>query len=265
MYLDSLLEDIFSTHNNFYDVTKENFPQDYKMDDFYEELRFINERNASEQRLHQAIVEGNAAKAKHELRLTKQTLQHSDGHICSIPISPLRQFKDSALSMNTLFRKDIEQNYVPNIYINHYASRFTYLIEIAGSFDEVGQIIEKMIDTYCMLSNTFSLAAYTRPIQDCILYLELHMNEEISVEHLAKELSLTPNYLSTLFKKEVGKSITHYLLCRRISEACLLLRCTTSSIADIAASVGINDSNYFTKLFKKQMHMTPMQYRKRHR
>lgn len=52
MYLDSLLEDIFSTHNNFYDVTKENFPQDYKMDDFYEELRFINERNASEQRLH---------------------------------------------------------------------------------------------------------------------------------------------------------------------------------------------------------------------
>ena len=34
MYLDSLLEDIFSTHNNFYDVTKENFPQDYKMDDF---------------------------------------------------------------------------------------------------------------------------------------------------------------------------------------------------------------------------------------
>lgn len=146
MYLDSLLEDIFSTHNNFYDITKENFPQDYKMDDFYEELRFINERNASEQRLHQAIVEGNAAKAKHELRLTKQTLQHSDGHICSIPISPLRQFKDSALSMNTLFRKDIEQNYVPNIYINHYASRFTYLIEIAGSFDEVGQIIEKMID-----------------------------------------------------------------------------------------------------------------------
>jgi len=104
MYLDSLLEDIFSTHNNFYDITKENFPQDYKMDDFYEELRFINERNASEQRLHQAIVEGNAAKAKHELRLTKQTLQHSDGHICSIPISPLRQFKDSALSMNTLFR-----------------------------------------------------------------------------------------------------------------------------------------------------------------
>ena len=196
-------------------------------------------------------MEGNAAKAKHELRLTKQTLQHSDGHICSIPISPLRQFKDSALSMNTLFRKDIEQNYVPNIYINHYASRFTYLIEIAGSFDEVGQIIEKMIDTYCMLSNTFSLAAYTRPIQDCILYLELHMNEEISVEHLAKELSLKPNYLS--------------LLCRRISEACLLLRCTTSSIADIAASVGINDSNYFTKLFKKQMHMTPMQYRKRHR
>lgn len=72
MYLDSLLEDIFSTHNNFYDVTKENFPQDYKMDDFYEELRFINERNASEQRLHQAIVEGNAAKAKHELRLTNK-------------------------------------------------------------------------------------------------------------------------------------------------------------------------------------------------
>lgn len=58
MYLDSLLEDIFSTHNNFYDVTKENFPQDYKMDDFYEELRFINERNASEQRLHSRSWKG---------------------------------------------------------------------------------------------------------------------------------------------------------------------------------------------------------------
>ena len=53
----------------------------------FKNSRFINERNASEQRLHQAIVEGNAAKAKHELRLTKQTLQHSDGHILfySIP------------------------------------------------------------------------------------------------------------------------------------------------------------------------------------
>lgn len=107
-------------------------------------------------------------------------------------------------------RKEIERNDIPNIYINHHSSRFSWMIETAESYEEVGRVIEKMVETYAYLSRHYSMAAYSMAVKKTLLYTDSHLSEELNVNQLAALVSLTPNYLSSLFKKETGKTPVAY-------------------------------------------------------
>ena len=93
-------------------------------------------------------------------------------------------------------------------------------------------------------------------------YMEHEFDENITVSKLAKEFHITPNYLTNLFHKQTGLSPTEYLRQVRTKHACQLLVTTNMSIQKISEKVGIVDSNYFVKLFKKDFNLTPSQYRK---
>ncbi|WP_418542845.1 helix-turn-helix transcriptional regulator [Intestinibacter bartlettii] len=64
------------------------------------------------------------------------------------------------------------------------------------------------------------------------------------------------------FKKETGFSIIEYINKLKIKHATFLLRDTALPIQDIGRIIGINDVNYFSRLFKRYMSQTPTQYRK---
>ncbi|QUI21427.1 AraC family transcriptional regulator [Vallitalea pronyensis] len=96
-------------------------------------------------------------------------------------------------------------------------------------------------------------------------YIEKHYREEITVKDLAHQLAMNPNYLSSAFKKEVGKSFKSYLTDKRIGEACQLLLETKASVAQISQSVGYVDPQYFYRVFKKHMDVTPLAYRNKNR
>lgn len=72
---------------------------------------------------------------------------------------------------------------------------------------------------------------------------------------------MTPNYFSSLFKKEIGQSTVNYITNLRISKAKELLEKTDKSVVGIAELIGYNDSNYFFRVFKKNAGVTPQQYR----
>ena len=77
--------------------------------------------------------------------------------------------------------------------------------------------------------------------------------------------SLSPNYFSSLFKKEKQQSTVNYLIELRIRKAGEYLEHTEMSVADIARTVGYEDSQYFFRVFKKATGQTPLQYRQQHR
>lgn len=85
--------------------------------------------------------------------------------------------------------------------------------------------------------------------------------EDITLEQLAEVAGLNANYLSQLFKKEVGIPVSEYIQRERIEEAKKLLELTDMSLADIGARLQFNDQSYFTKVFKKHTGMTPRQFR----
>lgn len=78
-----------------------------------------------------------------------------------------------------------------------------------------------------------------------------HLYGDITLERLAECTNLSPNYLSSLFKKEVELTISDYVQRERIEEAKRLLTLTDYPITDIAAWLNFNDQSYFNKVFKK--------------
>ncbi|HAX50535.1 MAG TPA: DNA-binding response regulator, partial [Lachnospiraceae bacterium] len=71
-----------------------------------------------------------------------------------------------------------------------------------------------------------------------------------------------PTYFSSLFKKETGTTFMEYLLEIRLNKAKELLKETNLSVAAICERVGYTDLKHFQKIFKREMEVSPNQYRK---
>ena len=99
-------------------------------------------------------------------------------------------------------------------------------------------------------------------MQGIFYAIEHKFHDDISICSLADELAISKNYLIKRFKAETGQTPGQYLTQYRLKRAAMLLAEHELSVQDIANAVGIPDANYFTKLFKKYYHMTPIQYRK---
>jgi len=94
------------------------------------------------------------------------------------------------------------------------------------------------------------------------VYVEDHLEEELSLSHLADFIHLAPSYLSQLFKKQTGEGLNDFVAERRIYKACRLLWTTSLSVSDIARIVGFQDVNYFSRVFKQRQYLTPLEFRK---
>ena len=120
-----------------------------------------------------------------------------------------------------------------------------------------------MVHSYCRLVRKHSANQYSPFIQKTVAYIDANLAGDLSLHTLASLQNLNASYLSTLFHKETGKTVTDYVTARRMDTAGKLLRTTLLQVQTIAQHCGINDSNYFSKLFKKHYGITPLQFRER--
>ena len=86
--------------------------------------------------------------------------------------------------------------------------------------------------------------------------------EPVTLEEIARHVGLNETYLSSVFKKQTGKSLIDFLTHTRVRHAKELLIDHHKSINEIAEEVGFNDAKYFTKRFKKFTGVSPNEYRK---
>lgn len=95
-----------------------------------------------------------------------------------------------------------------------------------------------------------------------VRYMQEHLSEEISLNVLAEEFHLSAQYISQLFKNEIGVNFLAYLTNIRMEYAKKLLLSKNYAIAEIAEKSGYGDYRVFTKAFKKAEGVTPSQYRR---
>lgn len=85
----------------------------------------------------------------------------------------------------------------------------------------------------------------------------------MTLEQIAAKFHYTPEYTSRLIKSTTGKTFTQILQQVRLEKAQVLLQDTNLSIANIANQIGYETPEHFIRIFKKQMHLTPTEYRRK--
>ncbi len=104
---------------------------------------------------------------------------------------------------------------------------------------------------------------FSRPVVLAQDYIRAHLHEHIRASELADVVGLNVSYLSTLFKRETGLTITDYVAEERVSTAKNMLRYSEMTASAIASSLGFSSQSYFTKIFRERTGITPSEYRKR--
>lgn len=175
---------------------------------------------------------------------------------------PLRNQKNRMMTLNTLFRKAVESRRIHPYYIDQLSSEFGCKIERCPSLKELDPIPLIMIRKYCLLVNNHANDNYTELVSRCMQYIDFHYTEPIALDTLAGQCCVTTTYLSSLFRKETGKTISEYITETRIRNAILLLNTTKLPIQAIANQCRFSDANYFSRTFKKVTGLPPLTYRK---
>lgn len=94
-------------------------------------------------------------------------------------------------------------------------------------------------------------------------YIDSHFQEEIRRDALAEMVYLNTDYMARIFKKEVGISISAYILQKRVEEAKNLLVHSDLPINTVSIYVGYSNFSYFTKMFKENTGYSPLEYRRK--
>lgn len=137
---------------------------------------------------------------------------------------------------------------------------FLHVLE-HGANAEVLQ--EKLLQMLRQIQETVAQSP-SQMIRNTTAFIAAHLAEELSLESIAEAVNANPSYLSRVFKREQGETLTEYITKARIEKAKTLLQMPDSLIYHVADAVGFRDAAYFSTLFKKYVGVSPKGYKQRH-
>ena len=176
-------------------------------------------------------------------------------------------------------RQNQSQIYVKFIFSNLLTTLYPFLNEMDGekkTLDamisdlylqpDISEIVRMVQELASRIIGGFSSGpSIRREILEVIDYIGANYGKELSVERLASIVFLTPDYLSRLFKKSMGKSISQYIRQFRMEKARELLTGTNRKVIDIGEAVGYPNYSYFCQSFREYFGTSPERYRQERR
>lgn len=244
----------------FTDATATPMPENFTQEEPKEmplfDMQLIEERYRFENQLMELVSHG------HLHRVEALTEQLSSQMFESRVADPVRNLKNYCIICNTLLRKAAEQGGVHPFYLDKTSSSFAVRIETIHDAAIGTQLLQEMVRSYCRLVQKHAGDSYSPLVRKAVLLVENDLTRDLRLHTVAKELAISPAYLSALFKKETGKTFTEFVTEQRMRYGKYLLENTRLQVQTIALHCGIPDVNYFSKCFKKRYGTAPRALRK---
>ena len=152
-----------------------------------------------------------------------------------------------------------------------FTNLFTDLYRLASSSDYIRdmRINEKLSALLTLLMEqswhpeSVTVSRKRMELSSVKVYLDEHYTEKIVLDDLAEKFFINKFYLSKIFRETYGTTINNYLISKRITRAKQLLRFTDMTVEEVGVAVGLEDANYFSRMFRKVEGISPREYRKR--
>ena len=141
---------------------------------------------------------------------------------------------------------------------------YSYIFELASMnrFEDICFWIVKILDTFLDTVYESRNIKNSNLLGEAVYIIQNQYSENLTLDDVARQVFISPYYLSHLFREELGVTFLEYLTRIRMEEAKRLLCDRSLTILDISARVGYEDPSYFSKVFKKNTGVSPNQYRK---
>ena len=199
--------------------------------------------------------------------LHKCDYMEKDTEYYCLVISPsffyVKDFNDCVFK-NHVICNDIIKKHFSTIISEYQAQGLGYETVIKG---ELYNLLIYLLRNYCFSTDTAPRherkVHNVNKVNTVVQYINEHFSENISISDIAKEIYCSESYLQHIFKNEIGKSIVEYINFTRINAAIKYLKLENMQIKEISDKIGFNDYNYFSRVFKKNTGMTPIEYRKK--
>ncbi len=142
--------------------------------------------------------------------------------------------------------------------------KYTDQLKSCKTYDKIISIVEDAAIDFARNShdlNAYTSDSYSPMTNKCIKRIIERLPDKVCLDELSKELHISSKYLSALFNRETGSSITDFMQDIRVNEAKRLLTSTDMTYLEISNFLNFSSQSYFNCIFKKKTDLTPKEYR----
>ncbi len=130
--------------------------------------------------------------------------------------------------------------------------------------EEIHMLHRELVEDYTQRMQLIrKKTLYPKPILVCLDYIYDNLHTKITLEQLASEAGLSPTYLSRLFHREVGMTVTNYITQKRMEAAENMLKFSEYACIDISNYLCFSSESHFIQVFRQYTGYTPRAYRKK--
>lgn len=184
------------------------------------------------------------------------------GHLSDTPLRDKQYLFVAATTLATRYAieggMDYETAYIAS-------DLFIQRADKAGSISEIYSLHKEMLTYYTKhVASIHRQPMLSKPVIQCMDYIYYHLHEPISGEILAEVIGLNRSYLSTLFHKETGMTISDYIMSKKMEAVENMLKFSDYTLTEISEYLNFSSYSYLAKVFRENHGMTPREYRTRY-
>ena len=204
----------------------------------------------------------------------EQLLQHAfaipvTGREGRLALDELRSLKNHANLVNVICSRAAIEGGVSYEDAFRLSDQLFLMVESLNSNDKVFEVCYAIAHAFTMLVQhhlkEHNKTEVNIKVKQAMLYIRQHIYDKITVASVAQAVNCHRNYLQRLFKRDTTFSVVSYIRSEKLKVVKELLAHSDESVSNIAALLNFSSPSHLCTVFKEQVHLTPEQYRRRHR